>query len=155
MTEAKISFLFALCGSNAFHIQHLSNIIFITFTGICSCNHLNSVALKMAEIPLSLVILSVVGLTNLCWCLSWYPESSLIAQQWRLVFWGCCSETPKAFAFFSNSEPETRVYRELTERVQFDAFISFHSGIRQIYIPYAGKNNKSFMKFYMWIENCI
>lgn len=40
------------------------------------------------------------------------------------------------------SEPETQVYRELTERLQFDAFVSFHSGIRQIYIPYADTKSK-------------
>lgn len=35
------------------------------------------------------------------------------------------------------SEPECEVYLELTEHHQFEAFVSFHSGIRQVYIPYA------------------
>ena len=37
------------------------------------------------------------------------------------------------------SEPETNVLKELSRKYPFDAFISFHSGIRQIYVPYAGK----------------
>ncbi|XP_045183186.2 carboxypeptidase A4-like [Mercenaria mercenaria] len=35
------------------------------------------------------------------------------------------------------SEPESHVYRDLTEEVQFDGFLSLHSGIKQIYIPFA------------------
>nr|XP_054758750.1 carboxypeptidase A1-like isoform X1 [Lytechinus pictus] len=38
---------------------------------------------------------------------------------------------------FPQSEPEGRVYLELSNTHHFDAFISFHSGIQQIYIPFA------------------
>ncbi|XP_072163146.1 carboxypeptidase A4-like [Diadema setosum] len=38
---------------------------------------------------------------------------------------------------FPHSEPESQVYLELSNIYQFDAFVSFHSGIQQIYIPYA------------------
>ncbi|XP_030855216.1 carboxypeptidase A1 isoform X1 [Strongylocentrotus purpuratus] len=38
---------------------------------------------------------------------------------------------------FPHSEPEGRVYLELSNTHHFDAFISFHSGIKQIYIPFA------------------
>ena len=33
------------------------------------------------------------------------------------------------------------MYVELTQRVQFDAFLSFHSGVRHIYIPFAGEHS--------------
>ena len=36
-------------------------------------------------------------------------------------------------------EPETSVYQQLADDVQFDGFLSLHSGIRQIYIPFAGR----------------
>ena len=36
------------------------------------------------------------------------------------------------------SEPECQVLLELTSQYQFDCFVSFHSGIRQIYVPFAG-----------------
>ncbi|XP_060559062.1 carboxypeptidase A5-like isoform X1 [Ruditapes philippinarum] len=35
------------------------------------------------------------------------------------------------------SEPESQTYRDLTEQVHFDGFLSLHSGIKQIYIPFA------------------
>ncbi|XP_046351212.2 carboxypeptidase A4-like [Haliotis rufescens] len=35
------------------------------------------------------------------------------------------------------SEPECTVYKHLTQELHFDLFISFHSGIRQIYLPFA------------------
>ncbi|XP_074648839.1 zinc carboxypeptidase-like [Tubulanus polymorphus] len=35
------------------------------------------------------------------------------------------------------SEPECFVLRDLTVRYKFDAFFSFHSGIKQIYLPFA------------------
>ncbi|KAJ8308626.1 hypothetical protein KUTeg_013500, partial [Tegillarca granosa] len=35
------------------------------------------------------------------------------------------------------SEPETVIYTDITDAVDFDIFVSFHSGINQIYIPYA------------------
>lgn len=41
------------------------------------------------------------------------------------------------------SEPESKVYVDLTERVKFDAFISFHSGIRHIYMPFADTASKA------------
>ncbi|KAK7477454.1 hypothetical protein BaRGS_00031278 [Batillaria attramentaria] len=41
------------------------------------------------------------------------------------------------------SEPECKVYTELTESVKFDAFVSFHSGIRHIYMPYADTVSKA------------
>ncbi|KAK6180999.1 hypothetical protein SNE40_008948 [Patella caerulea] len=41
------------------------------------------------------------------------------------------------------SEIESKVYTELTGQQSFDAFISFHSGIRQIYLPYADTKSKS------------
>ncbi|WAR19295.1 CBPO-like protein [Mya arenaria] len=40
-------------------------------------------------------------------------------------------------------EPETRVYRQLTKDVKFDAFLSLHSGIKQIYVPYADTKSKA------------
>lgn len=39
---------------------------------------------------------------------------------------------PKPF-----SEKESLVYQDLTRKVQFDGFLSLHSGIKQIYIPFA------------------
>ncbi|XP_052769291.1 carboxypeptidase O-like isoform X1 [Mya arenaria] len=44
---------------------------------------------------------------------------------------------------FAFSEPETRVYRQLTKDVKFDAFLSLHSGIKQIYVPYADTKSKA------------
>uniref|UniRef100_A0A0B6YQ37 Peptidase M14 domain-containing protein n=1 Tax=Arion vulgaris TaxID=1028688 RepID=A0A0B6YQ37_9EUPU len=44
---------------------------------------------------------------------------------------------PKAF-----SEPETLVFRRLAASVSFDAFLSFHSGIRHIYIPFSDTKSK-------------
>ena len=41
--------------------------------------------------------------------------------------------------FFFLSEPECRVVRELTTEKQFDAFISFHSGKKQIVFPAVGR----------------
>lgn len=38
----------------------------------------------------------------------------------------------------SFAEKESHVYRDLTEKIKFDGFLSLHSGIKQIYIPYAG-----------------
>lgn len=35
------------------------------------------------------------------------------------------------------SEPECNALLQVTERIKFDAFISFHSGIRHIYVPFA------------------
>ncbi|CAH1792837.1 unnamed protein product [Owenia fusiformis] len=40
------------------------------------------------------------------------------------------------------SEPECRVLTELTMQYKFDAFFSLHSGIQQIYIPYADTLSK-------------
>lgn len=40
------------------------------------------------------------------------------------------------------SEPESRAFRELTLKYKFDAFVSFHSGINQIYVPYADTKSK-------------
>ncbi|XP_021351536.1 carboxypeptidase A2-like isoform X2 [Mizuhopecten yessoensis] len=40
------------------------------------------------------------------------------------------------------SEPEGKVFRELTLKYTFDAFVSFHSGINQIYLPYADTKSK-------------
>ncbi|XP_069116886.1 carboxypeptidase T-like [Argopecten irradians] len=40
------------------------------------------------------------------------------------------------------SEPEADVFRELTLKYKFDAFVSFHSGINQIYVPYADTKSK-------------
>ncbi|KAK7104536.1 hypothetical protein V1264_019234 [Littorina saxatilis] len=40
------------------------------------------------------------------------------------------------------SEPECKVYTDLTQKVQFDAFVSFHSGIRHIYMPFADTASK-------------
>ena len=37
------------------------------------------------------------------------------------------------------SEPECGVYLDLTATHIFDAFVSLHSGIKQIYLPFAGK----------------
>ncbi|XP_013379519.1 carboxypeptidase A1 [Lingula anatina] len=41
------------------------------------------------------------------------------------------------------SEPESLVFKELVSRYRFDAFVSFHSGIRQIYVPFADTRSKS------------
>ena len=38
------------------------------------------------------------------------------------------------------TEPEGIVLEELTNKHKFDVFISMHSGIRQIYVPFAGIN---------------
>lgn len=46
------------------------------------------------------------------------------------------------FAYRNIAEPECRVIRELTTEKQFDAFISFHSGKRQIVFPTIAKNPK-------------
>nr|XP_002737182.2 PREDICTED: zinc carboxypeptidase A 1-like [Saccoglossus kowalevskii] len=40
------------------------------------------------------------------------------------------------------SEPECAVLTELTSTYSFDAFVSFHSGIRQIYVPFADSVSK-------------
>ncbi|XP_041351999.1 zinc carboxypeptidase-like [Gigantopelta aegis] len=42
----------------------------------------------------------------------------------------------------SFSEPETKVFTTITERNNFDVFISFHSGTRQIYLPFADTRSK-------------
>lgn len=44
--------------------------------------------------------------------------------------------------FRNIAEPECRVITELTNKKQFDAFISFHSGKREIVFPTIGKNPK-------------
>ncbi|PVD25416.1 hypothetical protein C0Q70_13072 [Pomacea canaliculata] len=41
------------------------------------------------------------------------------------------------------SEPECNVYIHLTSLMHFDAFISFHSGIRRIYMPFADTASKT------------
>ncbi|KAL5008934.1 hypothetical protein ScPMuIL_014515 [Solemya velum] len=41
------------------------------------------------------------------------------------------------------SEPESRVFTDVSRSINLDAFVSFHSGIRQIYIPYADSKSKS------------
>lgn len=41
----------------------------------------------------------------------------------------------ETYCYFS--EPESQTYRDLTEQVHFDGFLSLHSGIKQIYIPFA------------------
>ena len=41
--------------------------------------------------------------------------------------------------FLSLLEPETSILKDLTAKYHFDAFVSFHSGIKQIYVPYAGR----------------
>ncbi|KAL8622849.1 hypothetical protein ACOMHN_026970 [Nucella lapillus] len=43
---------------------------------------------------------------------------------------------------FAFSEPECKVFVDLTERVQFDAFLSFHTGVRHIYMPFADTTSK-------------
>ncbi|CAL1530388.1 unnamed protein product [Lymnaea stagnalis] len=43
---------------------------------------------------------------------------------------------------YAFSEPETNVFQYLAETVKFDAFVSFHSGVRHIYIPYADSKSK-------------
>ncbi|KAH9499639.1 carbamoyl-phosphate synthase (glutamine-hydrolyzing) cpa2 [Bulinus truncatus] len=43
---------------------------------------------------------------------------------------------------YAFSEPETGVFRELSQLVRYDAFVSFHSGIRHIYTPFADSNSK-------------
>lgn len=40
------------------------------------------------------------------------------------------------------SEPECLAFTDLTEKVKFDLFMSFHSGIKHIYIPYADTESK-------------
>ncbi|XP_005102958.1 carboxypeptidase O [Aplysia californica] len=40
------------------------------------------------------------------------------------------------------SEPETAIFRKVTESTKYDAFLSFHSGIRHIYIPYADSKSR-------------
>ncbi|XP_033115949.1 carboxypeptidase A4-like [Anneissia japonica] len=40
------------------------------------------------------------------------------------------------------SEPESFVFRDLTKRYHFDMFVSFHSGIRQIFLPFADSVSK-------------
>lgn len=40
------------------------------------------------------------------------------------------------------SEPECQILVELTRKHKFDAFISFHSGIREIYLPFADSISK-------------
>ncbi|KAI0211736.1 hypothetical protein LSAT2_003412 [Lamellibrachia satsuma] len=44
---------------------------------------------------------------------------------------------PRAF-----SEPECNILLNLTARFSFDAFVSLHSGIRQIYVPFADSVSK-------------
>ncbi|KAK3092946.1 hypothetical protein FSP39_009226 [Pinctada imbricata] len=44
---------------------------------------------------------------------------------------------PEAF-----SEPETNVFTGLANRIKFDLFISFHSGIKHIYIPFSDTKSK-------------
>ncbi|XP_064622834.1 carboxypeptidase O-like [Lineus longissimus] len=44
---------------------------------------------------------------------------------------------------FPLSEPESRVLVDLTAKYEFDAFISLHSGIKQIYIPYADTKSQT------------
>ncbi|XP_038076949.1 carboxypeptidase A2-like [Patiria miniata] len=43
---------------------------------------------------------------------------------------------------FVHSEPECQVYLDLTSLHAFDAFLSLHSGIKQIYIPFADSESK-------------
>ncbi|XP_071962021.1 carboxypeptidase A4-like [Antedon mediterranea] len=40
------------------------------------------------------------------------------------------------------SEPESFVFRDLTRRFHFDMFVSLHSGVRQIYLPFADSISK-------------
>ena len=44
------------------------------------------------------------------------------------------------------SEPEAQLLRNVATRHSFDAFVSFHSGIKQIYVPFSGT--------YMMIDIC-
>ena len=44
------------------------------------------------------------------------------------------------------TEPEGVVLEELTNKYKFDVFISMHSGIRQIYVPFAGIYTKFMLK---------
>ncbi|KAL3872929.1 hypothetical protein ACJMK2_036102 [Sinanodonta woodiana] len=41
------------------------------------------------------------------------------------------------------SEPETEAYTSITQDVEFDLFISFHSGAQHIYVPYADTVSKA------------
>ncbi|XP_033640756.1 carboxypeptidase A1-like [Asterias rubens] len=43
---------------------------------------------------------------------------------------------------FAHSEPECGVYLDLTATHIFDAFVSLHSGIKQIYLPFADSKSK-------------
>ena len=45
----------------------------------------------------------------------------------------------KCFIYFF-IEPECLAFTDLSEKVKFDLFVSFHSGIKHIYIPFAGKS---------------
>ncbi|XP_071161918.1 zinc carboxypeptidase-like [Mytilus edulis] len=40
------------------------------------------------------------------------------------------------------SEPESLAFTDLTEKIKFDLFMSFHSGIKHIYIPFADTKSK-------------
>ena len=50
------------------------------------------------------------------------------------------------------AEPECLVLTELTSKYNFDAFVSFHSGIQQIYVPFAGKDH---MRMAGWRVECL
>eukprot|EP00118_Oscarella_pearsei_P002575 m.10928 g.10928 ORF g.10928 m.10928 type:complete len:414 (+) comp22807_c0_seq2:49-1290(+) len=47
---------------------------------------------------------------------------------------------------YAFSEPETQLLRNLVSSHSFDAFVSFHSGIRQIYVPFSDSLSKAAKK---------
>lgn len=53
----------------------------------------------------------------------------------KVVYTRICQQ----ISLFCVSEPETEIFKHLGDTYKFDAFVSFHSGIRHIYIPFAGK----------------
>ncbi|XP_076463699.1 zinc carboxypeptidase-like [Babylonia areolata] len=56
------------------------------------------------------------------------------------------SSNPKDEEFrgpFAFSEPECNVFVDVTRRIKFDAFFSFHTGVRHIYMPFADTASKS------------
>ncbi len=53
------------------------------------------------------------------------------------------------------SEPECNILLDLTAKHQFDAFVSLHSGIRQIYLPFADTQSKRMHRVPDNMENML
>ncbi|KAH3844336.1 carboxypeptidase A4-like isoform X2 [Dreissena polymorpha] len=77
---------------------------------------------------------------NYCWR-GTYPSGVDINRNFEWEFGGKGSSGDKNDEEYRGpypfSEPETIIYKELTDKIHFDGFLSLHSGTRHIYIPYA------------------